>query len=33
VSDRPVRLTPAMVSAALDTTSLRRDELLLQRRG
>jgi hypothetical protein len=32
VADRPVRLTPTMVSAALHTTSLRRDELLLQSR-
>ncbi len=32
VAGRPVRLTPAMVSAALHTTSLRRDELLIQRR-
>ena len=32
VADRPVRLTPAMVSASLHTTSLRRDELLIQRR-
>jgi 4-amino-4-deoxy-L-arabinose transferase-like glycosyltransferase len=31
VSDRPVRLTPAMVSRALHTTTLRRDELLVQR--
>ncbi len=32
VASRPVRLTPAMASAALHTTSLRRDELLLERR-
>ena len=32
VADRPVRLTPAMVSASLHTTSLRRDVLLIQRR-
>jgi hypothetical protein len=31
VSDRPVRLTPATVSQALHTTTLRRDELLVQR--
>lgn len=33
VADRPVALTPAMVSRALRTTTLRHDELLLQRRG
>ena len=32
VADRPTRLTPAIVSRALHTTSLRRDELLIQRR-
>ena len=32
VADRPVRLTPHTVSASLHTTSLRRDELLIQRR-
>jgi mannosyltransferase len=31
VSDRPVRLTPALVSRSLHTTTLRRDELLVQR--
>jgi len=31
VSDRPVRLTPAVVSQSLHTTTLRRDELLVQR--
>jgi len=31
VSDRPVQLTPADVSRALRTTTLRRDELLVQR--
>ncbi|MFL5831678.1 MAG: glycosyltransferase family 39 protein [Solirubrobacteraceae bacterium] len=30
VSDRPVRLTPALVSRSLHTTTLRRDELLVQ---
>ena len=33
VSSRPVRLTPATVSRALTSTTLRRDELLTQRRG
>jgi 4-amino-4-deoxy-L-arabinose transferase-like glycosyltransferase len=31
VADRPVRLTPAAVARSLHTTSLRRDELLVQR--
>jgi hypothetical protein len=31
VADRPVRLTPAVVSRSLHTTTLRRDELLVQR--
>ncbi len=32
VANRPVRLTPHMVAASLHTTSLPRDELLIQRR-
>ncbi|MBV9839731.1 MAG: glycosyltransferase family 39 protein [Solirubrobacterales bacterium] len=32
VSSRPVALTGAVISAALETTTLRRDELLVQRR-
>ncbi len=32
VANRPVRLTPQMVAASLHTTSLPRDELLIQRR-